>query len=41
MFHFRAALDLLDQDWGGAPGHAKGAWDAMMRRVRPRRTATS
>lgn len=33
MFHFRAALDLLEQDWGGAPGHAKGAWDAMMRRV--------
>ncbi len=33
MFHFRAALDLLDQDWGGAPGHAKGAWDAMLRRV--------
>ena len=33
MFHFRAALDLLDQDWGGAPGHAKGAWDAMVRRV--------
>ena len=28
-FHFRAALDLLDQDWGGAPGHAKGAWDGM------------
>jgi hypothetical protein len=34
MFHFRAALDLLDQDWGGAPGHATGAWDAMMRKVR-------
>jgi hypothetical protein len=33
-FHFRAALDLLDQDWGGAPGHATGAWDAMMRKVR-------
>lgn len=33
MFHFRAALDLLDQDWGGAPGHARGAWDAMLRRV--------
>ena len=30
-FHFRAALDLLDQDWGGRPGHAKGAWDAMVR----------
>ena len=24
LFHFRAALDLLDQDWGGAPGHAVG-----------------
>jgi hypothetical protein len=33
-FHFRAALDLLDQDWGGPPGHAEGAWDAMVRRVR-------
>ena len=32
-FHFRAALDLLDQDWGGSPGHAKGAWDAMVRKV--------
>ena len=34
MFHFRAALDLLGQDWGGPPGHAAGAWDAMVRRVR-------
>jgi hypothetical protein len=34
MFHFRAALDLLGQDWGGAPGHADGAWEAMVRRVR-------
>jgi hypothetical protein len=33
-FHFRAALDLLGQDWGGQPGHAEGAWDAMARRVR-------
>ena len=33
-FHFRAALDLLGQDWGGPPGHAQGAWDAMVRRVR-------
>ncbi len=33
-FHFRAALDLLDQDWGGTPGHADGAWDAMVRKVR-------
>ncbi|WP_203337801.1 hypothetical protein [Nocardioides limicola] len=33
LFHFRAALDLLGQDWGGAPGHAKGAWPSMVRRV--------
>jgi hypothetical protein len=33
-FHFRAALDLMGQDWGGPPGHAQGAWDAMVRRVR-------
>jgi hypothetical protein len=33
-FHFRAALDLLGQDWGGPPGHASGAWDALVRRVR-------
>lgn len=33
-FHFRAALDLLDQDWGGPPGHAAGAWEAMVKRVR-------
>ena len=32
-FHFRAALDLLDQDWGGAPGHARGAWNAMLKHV--------
>ncbi len=34
LFHFRAALDLLEQDWGGRPGHAEGSWDAMVRRVR-------
>ena len=33
LFHFRAALDVLEQDWGGAPGHAVGAWDTMMKRV--------
>jgi len=33
-FHFRASLDLLGQDWGGQPGHAQGAWDALVRRVR-------
>jgi hypothetical protein len=32
--HFRAALDLLGQDWGGPSGHAEGYWDALMRRVR-------
>ena len=31
LFHFRAALDLLDQDWGGEPGHARGSWDALVR----------
>ena len=34
LFQFRAALDLLGQDWGGAPGHAHGSWDALMKRVR-------
>jgi hypothetical protein len=34
MFHFRAALDLMGQDWGGPAGHAEGSWDAMVRRVR-------
>jgi hypothetical protein len=33
-FHFRAALDLMGQDWGGPPGHAEGAWEALVRRVR-------
>lgn len=36
MFHFRAALDLLGEDWGGRPGHAEGSWDALVRRVRRR-----
>lgn len=34
LSQFRAALDLLDQDWGGSPGHAQGAWDALVRRIR-------
>lgn len=34
LFHFRAALDLLGQDWGGPPGHAEGSWEALVRRVR-------
>ena len=33
LFHFRAALDLLGEDWGGPPGHAVGAWDALVRRI--------
>jgi hypothetical protein len=32
--HFRAALDLLGQDWGGPPGHARGAWAQLLRRTR-------
>lgn len=39
LFHFRAALDLLGQDWGGAPGHAQGSWEALVKRVQ-RRTGT-
>ncbi|HEX6874328.1 MAG TPA: hypothetical protein VF165_01600 [Nocardioidaceae bacterium] len=34
LTHFRAALDLLEQDWGGPSGHAEGYWDALMRKVR-------
>jgi hypothetical protein len=34
LFAFRAALDLLGEDWGGAPGHAEGYWDTMVKRVR-------
>lgn len=33
LFHFRAALDVLGQDWGGPPGHAEGAWDTMLQRI--------
>lgn len=36
LFHFRAALDVLEQDWGGPPGHAEGAWSSMLRQVRRR-----
>jgi hypothetical protein len=32
--HFRAALDLIGEDWGGPSGHAEGYWEALMRRVR-------
>lgn len=34
VFGFRAALDLMGHDWGGRPGHAKGAWPVLVRRVR-------
>ena len=34
LFQFRAALDLLDQDWGGKAGHAHGSWDSLVRRVK-------
>ena len=34
MSHFRGALDLLDQDWGGTPGHASGAWPRLARKIR-------
>lgn len=36
LFHFRAALDLLGQDWGGATGHAVGSWDALVKKVKRR-----
>lgn len=31
---FRAALDLLGQDWGGPPGHSAGAWAGLVDKVR-------
>lgn len=34
LFHFRAALDVLGQDWGGPEGHAEGAWPALAKKVR-------
>ncbi len=36
LAQFRAALDLLDQDWGGAPGHAEGSWGALVKRINRR-----
>lgn len=36
LFQFRAALDLLGQDWGGEPGHAVGSWDALVKKVKRR-----
>jgi hypothetical protein len=34
LFQFRAALDLLGQDWGGQPGHADGAWPQLVKRLK-------
>jgi hypothetical protein len=31
---FRAALDLIDYDWGGVRALAEGQWDALVKRVR-------
>ena len=33
VFHFRAALDLLGEDWGGEPGHAVGNWNALLKAI--------
>ncbi len=33
LFQFRAALDLLDQEWGGRPGHADGAWEMLVNKI--------
>jgi len=40
LFHFRAALDLLGEDWGGQPGHAAGAWPQLVRRIRAKSGTT-
>lgn len=32
--HFKAALDLLGQDWGGPPGHAKDGWANLLRTIK-------
>lgn len=34
LFQFRAALDLLDKEWGGPGEKAAGKWDQLVRRVR-------
>jgi hypothetical protein len=31
---FKAALDLIENDWGGALARAEGQWDALVREVR-------
>lgn len=32
--HFKAALDLLGQDWGGPPGHAEDGWANLLRTIK-------
>ena len=32
--HFRAALDLIDLDWGGQREQVRGEWDRLMDKVR-------
>lgn len=32
--HFKAALDLLGQDWGGVPGHAEDGWPNLLRAIK-------
>lgn len=36
--HFKAALDVLGQDWGGPPGHAEGVWAKLVRAIPGRDT---
>lgn len=38
---FRAALDLLGEDWGGPPGHPDGMWDRLVAGLRPGTTVIS
>jgi len=33
LFHFRAALDLLQRTWG-KPGHSDGAWNTFVRKAK-------
>jgi len=34
LFHFRAALDLVGEDWGGRASDASGSWDQLVAKVR-------
>lgn len=38
---FRAALDLLGEDWGGPSGHPDGAWSRLVAGLRPGTTVIS